>query len=238
MNQDTNVRTMQHHRLTIAIAPEHRIPRSTGPLPYAPIPCLAACLALLGSVPGCGGGASSGGGLEPKAVADMLHAVMEADRTNYTKQVVNRLIKEQKVQVVNPETSAPEPFGASEHWKSEHGKLPLPAQMFRMGAEAVTEKDVGFTYALLSKWPINQQNKPKTAVETEGLDAVNTNKGKEPFYGEEKLGDTTYFTAVYADVAVAPACVDCHNGHKDSPRSDFALGDVMGGVVIRIPLKS
>ena len=45
-----------------------------------------------------------------------------------------------------------------------------------------------------------------------------------------------YFTAVYADTAVAPACVSCHNAHKDSPRNDFELGETMGGGVIRIPL--
>ena len=50
------------------------------------------------------------------------------------------------------------------------------------------------------------------------------------------VGGKKYFTAVYADTAVAQACVSCHNGHKDSPRKDFKLGDVMGGVVIRIPM--
>jgi len=177
-------------------------------------------------------------GLEPQKVADMLHAVMKADRTVYTKQVVNRLIKQQKVTIVNPETSEQEPFGASEQWKTEHGKLPLPAQMFRMGAEMVTEENVGFTYALLSKWPINKQNKPKTDLEVKGLDAVATNGGKAPFYGTETLGEKSYFTAVYADVGVAAACIDCHNEHKDTPRKDFKLGDVMGGVVLRIPLES
>src|SRR5690606_38283065 len=127
-------------------------------------------------------------------------------------------------------------LGASEQWKSEHGKLPLPAQMFRMGSEAVNAKDVGFTYGLLSLWPVNKQNKPKTEMESQGLEAVASNGGKEPFYGEEELGGVKYFTAGYADVAVADACVDCHNKHQDSPKTDFKLGDVMGGVVIRIPL--
>ena len=56
----------------------------------------------------------------------------------------------------------------------------------------------------------------------------------QPFYGSETLGGAEYFTAVYADVAVAEACVNCHNAHTDSPREDFAVGDTMGGVVIRI----
>ena len=35
------------------------------------------------------------------------------------------------------------------------------------------------------------------------------------------------------------ACVDFHNDHKDSkdsPRTDIELGDVIEGVVIRIPM--
>lgn len=188
-----------------------------------------------------GAGCTSGSGetepvIKAQQVADMLHAVMEADRTAYTKEVVNRLVKDQKVQTVDPETKDATPLRASEQWKSEHGTLPLPAQMFRMGAEAVAKKNVGFTYALLSKWPVNKQNKAKTEMEMQGLDKVAANQGKAPFYGTEKLGDQGYFTAVYADVAVAPACIECHNGHKDSPRTDFKLGDVMGGVVIRVPL--
>lgn len=175
--------------------------------------------------------------LELKKVADMLHAVMEADRAVYTQQVVNRLVKTEQVKIINPTSKEEEPLRASEQWKSEHGKLPLPAQMFRMGAEKVTEKNVGFTYALLSMWPVNKQNKPKTDIETKGLDAVAKGGGKEPFYGTETLGGKTYFTAVYADVAVADACIDCHNDHPESPRTDFKLGDVMGGVVLRIPME-
>ena len=176
-------------------------------------------------------------GIEPKAVADMLHSVMKADREVYTKEVVNRLIKQQKVEIMNPTTKTAEPLAASEQWKTEHGKLPLPAQMFRMGAEKVTADNAGFTYSLLSKWPLNKQNKPKTEMEIKGLETVVSSAGKTPFYGEETLGGVKYFTAVYADVAVAAACVDCHNGHSDTPRSDFKVGDVMGGVVLRIPLK-
>lgn len=161
-------------------------------------------------------------GLEPKTVADMLHTVMNSDRTVYTKMVVQRLTAKEKV------------IKASEHFEDEKA-LPLPAQMFRMGAEMVADKTEEFSYSLLSIWPINKQNAPKTEVEKEGLQYVVDNPG-ENFYGEEELGGTTYFTAVYADVAVAEACVSCHNGHKDTPKSDFKLDDVMGGVVIRIPL--
>jgi hypothetical protein len=158
-----------------------------------------------------------------KDMADALHAVMESDRTVYTRMVVNRLQNEEKV------------IKASEHFKDDKA-LPLPAQMFRFGAEMVAEKKMPFSYSLQSLWPVNKQNLPKTALEKKGLEAV-AKDGSKPFYGEEMLGKTKYFTAVYADKAVAPACVSCHNEHKDSPRTDFKIGQTMGGVVIRIPMK-
>lgn len=158
-----------------------------------------------------------------KNMADALHAVMESDRTVYTRMVVNRLQNEEKV------------IKASEHFKDDKA-LPLPAQMFRFGAEMVAEKKLGFSYSLQSLWPINKQNMPKTALEKKGLEAVAKDPAK-PFYGEETLGKTRYFTAIYADKAVAPACVTCHNEHKDTPRKDFKIGQAMGGVVMRIPMK-
>ncbi len=147
---------------------------------------------------------------------------MSSDRTVYTRLIVNRL--QNKEQVIK----------ASEHFEDDKA-LVLPAQMFRFGAEMVSEQTDDFSYSLLSEWPINKQNAPRTEVEKAGLSYIAANKG-ENYYATEELGGTTYFTAVYPDMAVAPACVSCHNEHKDTPRSDFKLGDVMGGVVIRVPM--
>jgi len=184
---------------------------------------LAACSVAL-FLSSCGKAEAVPAAITPQKMADALHAVLESDRTVYTRNVVNRLQNDEKV------------IKASEHWKDEKA-LPLPAQMFRMGAEMVEAKNAGFTYALLSKWPVNPQNSPKTEAEKAGLDFVAEKDGAENYYAEEVLGGKKYFTAVYADTAVAQACVTCHNEHKDTPRSDFKLGDVMGGVVIRIPLE-
>lgn len=166
--------------------------------------------------------------ISPKAMADALHLVMDSDRTVYTRKIVNRLVKKEKV------------ITASEHFDDDKA-LVLPAQMFRFGSELVAKRseklpDVDFSYSLQSLWPVNKQNAPKTDAEKAGLEFVAENKG-ENYYTVEELGGTTYFTAVYADVAVAPVCVSCHNDHKDSPRRDFKLGEVMGGVVIRIPVE-
>ncbi len=170
----------------------------------------------------CGGGEKKAerGGLSPRKMTDGLYAVMAADRAVYTKQVVNRLTGEKVIK-------------ATEHFEDDKS-LPLPAQMFRMGSEQVQQQNLGFTYALLSPWPINKQNAPVTALEKKGLAQV-TETG-EVFTGEETLGGKKYFTAIYPDKATVEACVSCHNDNADSPRDDFKLGDVMGGVVIRVSL--
>jgi hypothetical protein len=107
--------------------------------------------------------------------------------------------------------------------------------MFRMGAEAARKSSSGVTYALLSPWPINPQNAPRTEVEKRGLEQA-TASG-ERYFATETLGGKAYFTAVYPDKAVVEACAGCHNAHQDSPRHDFKVGDTMGGVVIRIALE-
>jgi hypothetical protein len=119
----------------------------------------------------------TGNGVSPQAMADAIHTVLEADRTAYTRLIVNRLSNEEKI------------IKASEQWKEEKA----------------------------------------------GLQYIVDNPGQN-YYGEETLGGARYYTAVYPDVAVAKACVTCHKDHKDSPKTDFELVDVMGGVVIRIPL--
>jgi len=168
---------------------------------------------------------SEASGISPQQFADSVHAVMMADRTVYAKQVVTRL-KKQKA-----------PVSPSEYWQDEEHTIPLPAQMFRMGSELVNENpDAGFTYSLKSQWPLNPQN-TASGIELEGLKYISSNPD-ENFYGQEEIAGTTYFTAVYADKAVAEACWSCHNDHtnrgEDYP--DFTEGDVMGGVVIRLPL--
>lgn len=182
-------------------------------------------LALAGAVAVTGAVASvpAHAEMDEQEVADLLHLVMSTDRTIYTRMIVNRLAVKEKV------------IKASEHFMDDKA-LVLPAQMFRFGAEAVAEETDAFTYSLLSLWPINKQNAPQTEAEQEGLEYIAENVG-ENWYGEEELGGVTYFTAIYPDTGVAEACVGCHNDHKDSPRDDFELGEVMGGVVIRIPLE-
>lgn len=183
------------------------------------------------SISGCGGSnveASSApaAGLTPRQFADGVHAVMMADRTVYATHVVTNLKKQEA------------PVKPDEYWEDTEHTIPLPAQMFRMGAELVDKNPTaGFNYALRSKWPLNEQHKAKNAFEEEALEFISENPG-ESFYGEEELGGKKYFVAVYPDRAVAEACWSCHNDHPNRAESypEFGKDDVMGGVLVRIPI--
>jgi hypothetical protein len=159
--------------------------------------------------------------IAPEIVADYLHAVIQANRTVYTQNIVDKLQESGSVQ-------------AGEHWKSENA-LPLPAQFLIETGRLVAENGKGIKYKLVSLWPIYLWNKPETDFERKGLEAVAKNP-EQPFTGFVRIGRDRFFQAVYADVAVSQACVTCHNTHMNSPRRDFKLKDVMGGIVITIPV--
>ena len=183
------------------------------------------------SLAGCSGGsaeasATPASGISPQQFADGVHAVMMADRTVYATHVVTNLKKQEA------------PVTADEYWEDSENAIPLPAQMFRMGAELVDKNpQAGFTYSLRSKWPLNEQHEAQNDFEKEALEFLDANPG-DNFYGEEELGGKKYFVAVYPDRAVAQACWSCHNDHPNRGESypEFAKDDVMGGVLVRVPM--
>ena len=157
-----------------------------------------------------------------QTVADYLYAMIEADREVYTKHVVERL--QAKGVVV-----------ASENWK-EKNTLPLPAQFLMESGLVMARKGSGVQYRLISLWPINKRNSGSSDFERIGLETILTHPTK-PYTGFVKEGGARYFQAVYPDLAVAQACIGCHNSHPDSPKRDFRINDVMGAIVISIPVK-
>lgn len=172
---------------------------------------------------GCNAGREASPGVPPEQVADLIHTVIAADRAVYADQVVHRL------QDVEGIIRSDEKF-------EEKKALPLPSQMLRMAAKRVAET-APFRYALISQWAINKANLPRTPFEKEGLATVASHPTS--VHTEyQTVRDKRYFLALYPDVAVSAACVTCHNHHSESPRKDFKIGDVMGGIVISIPLET
>jgi len=104
---------------------------------------------------GTSSGAKDCGGVPAERVADMVHAVIQSHRTVYTVHVVERL--QAKGVVV-----------ASENWESEN-TLPLPVQFLQESARLAVNTPAKIGYKLISLWPINKRNGPKTEFEQKGL---------------------------------------------------------------------
>lgn len=188
----------------------------------------AATIAFL--LGGLSGGASlpaakenpSLGGIAPERVADYVHAVLEADRTIYATHVVNRM---QERGIVT----------ATEHWEQDN-TLPLPAQFLQHSGRLVAESGRGIRYRLIGFSPIYQRNAPATEFERKALEVLRQQPDR-PVTGVVSSGKKQYFQAIYADRAVSSACVTCHNSHPLSPKQDFKVNEVMGGIAITIPLE-
>jgi hypothetical protein len=161
-------------------------------------------------------------GIVPEKVADYVHAVLEADRAIYTTQVVNRM---QEKGIV----------AAAEHWE-HHNALPLPAQFLQHSGRLVAESGRGIRYRLIGLSPIYQRNAPATEFERKALTELQRQPDR-PVTGIVSSGKKQYFQAIYSDRAVSSACVTCHNSHPLSPKQDFKLNDVMGGIAITIPME-
>jgi hypothetical protein len=160
-------------------------------------------------------------GISPEIVADYVHSVIQADRTFYTSEIVERM---QTQGVVS----------ASEDWK-DNGELPLPAQFVLETGRLVAKQPNGIRFRLISSWPINKKNSPTTEFERTALAKILVNASR-PYTGITTEGKARVFQAVYADKALSGICADCHNMHPKSPKRDFKAGDVMGGIVLTIPL--
>ncbi|MGH7148996.1 MAG: Tll0287-like domain-containing protein [Nitrospiraceae bacterium] len=161
-------------------------------------------------------------GIPPETVTDYIHAVIEADRTFYTIHVVERMQKQ---------GGSP----AAENWRAEKKTLPLPAQFLAEASDLASKTGTKVRYRLISLWPINPNNGPDGEPEKKGLEAVREHPERSAT-STVKIDDQTYFKAIYAGHAVSQSCVGCHNTHPHSPKQGFKIDDVMGGLVIEIPL--
>jgi Protein of unknown function (DUF3365) len=182
---------------------------------------IASLLLLAFGYLGISSGAKDAGGIAAEKVADMLHSVIESNRTFYTQHVVERM-------------QAKGAAVASENWRTEK-TLPLPAQFLQESARLSVNSKAKVGYKLISLWPINKQNGAKSEAEHRGLMATQQNPDR-PYTEVVMNGADSYLMATHADRAISQACIGCHNAHQDSPRHDFKQNEVMGAILIMVPL--
>jgi methyl-accepting chemotaxis protein len=145
------------------------------------------------------------------------------DRKQYTKNIIVKL-KKDGITNVHP----------NRNYTNLDGGIPLPATFVQEVSDTINKKGV-YSYDLLSKWNINKGKNLRTDFEKNAFDFLYQKEGEVFSRFMEHNG---IFTLRYAtpDVASAEACVKCHNAHEESPKKDFKLGEVMGILVVNIPI--
>jgi hypothetical protein len=160
-------------------------------------------------------------GISPEIVAEYVHSVVQADRTFYQTEIVDRMQEKGMV-------------SASEHWR-EDGGLPLPAQFLQESGRLMAKQGKAIRFRLISSWALNKEHRPTTEFERTGLMKILENTDR-PYTAVTIEGKARIFQALYPDKAVSQHCADCHNVHPKSPKRDFKAGDVIGGMLITIVL--
>lgn len=160
--------------------------------------------------------------ISPEVVTDYIQAVLEADRAVYSKHVVQRL-KDRNI------------VDSRGDWEKSQA-LMLPAQFLMEVGRIAKHNDSGMHFSLISLWPINPQNSPANEFEKTALERVTIHPIR-PYINQVHIDGKLHFQIIYPDRAVTTACIHCHNQHPDSPKRDFELNDVMGGIKVTIPLE-
>lgn len=188
---------------------------------------LAYCITTITLLNSCGGvpEETTSTNSEKKAfsVAEVLTMVAhenDVTRTLYTKAIVGGGKKQG--------------FKFDEDWQDEKVEAgPLPALFLRGIANDIRKGDVPLGLYLSSDFPISASNQLE-GKQAELFKKIKENRIPAHFYDES----TKLHTAMFADVAGAPACVSCHNKHPKTTKKDWKLGDVMGATTWQYPKDS
>lgn len=157
------------------------------------------------------------------SVAEVLEMVSKENditRTLYTKAIVGAGKKQG--------------LKFDEDWqKADVEAGPLPALFLRGIANDIRKSEVPLGLYLGSDFPINKANKFE-GKQGELFKQIKNDRKPQHFYDE----DQKIYTAMFADVAGAGACVSCHNKHEQTTKDDWKLGDVMGATTWQYPTDS
>lgn len=121
-----------------------------------------------------------------------------------------------------------------ENWRKDHVEAgPLPALFLRSTSAFIEKSAVPLGLYLGSDFPIVEANLFE-GVQAEKFKEIRKDKKAKFFYDS----DTERYIGMFPDFAGTQACVTCHNEHKDSPKKDWQLNDIMGATTWSYPKDS
>lgn len=158
------------------------------------------------------------------AEARFFTDVIAEFRTLYTSEVVERVLKQG--------------IKATHDYHFHEKEIPLPATLSILLGEKIGERQAGSPKVRLYSpypFPWRKSSGIKDEFEKEAWQAFLESPNRSFFRIVKKDGRNLMRFAV-AD-RMRPSCIKCHNSHKDSPKTDWKIGDVRGILEVDIPLK-
>jgi methyl-accepting chemotaxis protein len=118
----------------------------------------------------------------------------------------------------------------------EKKSIPLPATMIHDLSAALSKRDT--TVKLYSAYPFpNRKDRKLDPFQTEAWEFINANPDK-IFSQQATINGKEIVRVAIADKMVAQGCVNCHNGHPDTPKTGWKLGDVRGILEVNANIES
>lgn len=153
-------------------------------------------------------------------VLEMVAAENDVTRTLYTKGIVGAGKKQG--------------LKFDEDWQDDEIEAgPLPALFLRGISSDIRKSGVPLGLYLGSDYPINASNKLE-GKQADLFVKIKENQKPQFFYDDVQK----VHTAMFADLAMAAPCVNCHNDHPNTSKKDWKLGDVMGATTWQYPSDS
>ena len=113
--------------------------------------------------------------------------------------------------------------------------LPIPATMSLEFGEYLAEHSSDVTVALISDYPFPwRADRSLTEFDETAIAHLRTIGAGE--YSEIFDENGLPYLHYASPVLMSQGCVDCHNNHPDSPKTDWRVGDIRGIQVVEIPV--
>lgn len=126
----------------------------------------------------------------------------------------------------------------SSDYQNEEGSIPFPATFSIELAESLTDPGKGIETRLYSDFPFRSRTDggPRDEFESLALTRLRFAEDKtQPFVHYETVNGRHSLRYAKA-ILMEQSCVDCHNSHPESTKTDWRVGDVRGARSVTLPL--
>ena len=147
--------------------------------------------------------------------ANTFDRVMTSIRNFYGSNIVNRVLgTDSRIQVVSNYHEVP-------------GGIPIPATLSLELGKVISEQQGNVIYRFISDYPFAKRAPHAfDSFEREALATLRANAEARVSELSGSLFDSRF--RLVAPIIMRAECVSCHNAHPDSPKHDWAVGDVRG----------